>query len=349
MLSRSLAVLAVLAIASTALAEDRVAKLDGSEPRGEIISIDRNNVTIKVTQGRDTEEVKIPVTQIERVRFDSEPLELDTARRAALRGQTNDALTEFERITPDSFSGTRAEFMKQDLQYYKAYCLAQLALTGEKPMNEATEALGAFVGKFENSHHLVNAARLLGDLYVAQGKYDEAQQAYAKLTSSTLADVQAQGHVQRGYALLQQNNVQQAQAAFQSAAGTVSDNPQVAKSVQLAKLGLAACKAEQNNAQAAVTDVRQLISGTDEDPEVFARAYNTLGRAHRKANNPQEALLAYLHVDVLYGTEAQQHAEALYYLSTLWSTVGQDERAAEAQALLKDRYANSTWAKQAGS
>ncbi len=331
---------------ATLMADDRVARRDGSELRGNIISIDRNNVTISVTQGRETKEERVPVTRVERVRFDNEPLELDTARRAALRGQHADALADFEGLNQDNLTGSRAEFMKQDITFYKAYCMAYLALTGEKEIEEAAAALNDFVSKHDNSHHLVNAAKLLGDVETARGNFQAAQAAYGRLTNSTLPDVQAQGHVSRGYALLRQGNIDEAQQAFQAAVGTVSDSPQVERSKQLAKIGLAACKAESGNHQAAVSDVRGLLKDTQEDPEIFARAYNALGRAFRKGNEPKEALLAYLHVDVLYGTQSQEHAEALYYLSDLWNTVGDSERAGAARELLQSRYSNSTWANQ---
>jgi hypothetical protein len=55
--------------------------------------------------------------------------------------------------------------------------------------------------------------------------------------------------------------------------------------------------------------------------------------------------LAYLHVDVLYSSVPDAHAEALSNLIPLWQAVGQEERAREARKTLEQRYAGSKWAK----
>ena len=61
------------------------------------------------------------------------------------------------------------------------------------------------------------------------------------------------------------------------------------------------------------------------------------------------ALMAYLHVDVLYAGEPAQHAEALLRLSELWGPSGHEDRAVEASTRLAERYPNSQWAKKIGA
>ena len=70
----------------------------------------------------------------------------------------------------------------------------------------------------------------------------------------------------------------------------------------------------------------------DADPqqrELHARAYNALGTCYEKAKQNKEALLAFLHVDVLYNTVPEAHAEALSHLVPLWHELGQDDRSRE--------------------
>jgi hypothetical protein len=55
--------------------------------------------------------------------------------------------------------------------------------------------------------------------------------------------------------------------------------------------------------------------------------------------------LAFLHVDTLFFADADQHAQALYYLSDLWGQLNQPDRALEARTTLKNRYAGTRWAK----
>ena len=81
-------------------------------------------------------------------------------------------------------------------------------------------------------------------------------------------------------------------------------------------------------------------------PELYARAYNnTLGNCLLKADRKKEALLAFLHVDQLYANHPLAHAEALKNLVALWSELGNPQRSAEAQQMLKARYGNTRWGK----
>jgi hypothetical protein len=87
----------------------------------------------------------------------------------------------------------------------------------------------------------------------------------------------------------------------------------------------------------------------DADPqqrELHARAYDALGACYEKAGKTKDALFAFLHVDVLYGTVPDAHAEALYHLIPLWKAIGQDDRSREAREMLQQKYADSHWAKQ---
>jgi hypothetical protein len=69
----------------------------------------------------------------------------------------------------------------------------------------------------------------------------------------------------------------------------------------------------------------------------------------RKAGRTKEALLAFLHVDVLYFTTPEAHAEALANLAELWEEVQKPERAVKARQVLQERYGSSPWAKKGGA
>jgi hypothetical protein len=85
------------------------------------------------------------------------------------------------------------------------------------------------------------------------------------------------------------------------------------------------------------------------DPEnvpLMARAYNVLGAAQRQLGHTKEALLAFLHVDVLYAGEHDAHAEALSNLADLWEQDHQVERADRARKTLMERYPESQFIKR---
>ena len=67
-------------------------------------------------------------------------------------------------------------------------------------------------------------------------------------------------------------------------------------------------------------------------------------KAGNDPTNQKAALLAYLHVDVLYFNYPNYHAESLYHLSKLWEQIGKRDRAKEAKDKLTTRYKGSSWA-----
>jgi hypothetical protein len=83
-----------------------------------------------------------------------------------------------------------------------------------------------------------------------------------------------------------------------------------------------------------------------DDVKVNAEAFLRQGDCLREQGADKDALLAYLHVDVLFSSEKAMHAEALYRLATLWDKVGSKVRADEAREKLKSDYENSEWARQ---
>ena len=53
-----------------------------------------------------------------------------------------------------------------------------------------------------------------------------------------------------------------------------------------------------------------------------------------------------MHVDVLFYSDPEIHAESLYHLSNLWASIKKPDRAAASRNLLQQRYSGSIWAKR---
>jgi tetratricopeptide (TPR) repeat protein len=112
-------------------------------------------------------------------------------------------------------------------------------------------------------------------------------------------------------------------------------------------VGKARCQIANKQYEEAIKTVDSVITKSDpEQVELNARAYNALGTALKDSGRIKEALLAFLHVDVLYFTVPETHAEALANLADLWQKVHKPERADRARRILEERYKNSPWAKQ---
>ena len=91
--------------------------------------------------------------------------------------------------------------------------------------------------------------------------------------------------------------------------------------------------------------VDKIIADENADnTRLFAYAYNALGQCHLQAKEFKPAALAFLHTELLFPSEADPHAEALYNLAMIWPKLEQTDRANRARAMLKSRYRNTIWA-----
>ena len=70
-----------------------------------------------------------------------------------------------------------------------------------------------------------------------------------------------------------------------------------------------------------------------------------MGYCYAQANKPQDALLAYLHTDVLYFKNPTLHAQALSEIAKLWQQANNPSRAKATLRKLKTTYPNSPFAK----
>ncbi|MBN2291357.1 MAG: tetratricopeptide repeat protein [Pirellulales bacterium] len=329
-----------LGICTTVFGLDNVKLIGGKTASGEITGTTSQEVTIKSHGGTKT----VPVNQIVSVSLDDSPSPLTLARMAANNGRYEDALKAMEKIKPEE---VKRDLVKQDIDFYKAYCTAQLALAGSGEVKTAGQMLNSFARANPNSYHWLKANEVLGDLLVASKKFSTAATFYDKLAKTPWPDYQMKAQVAIGRAQLAEGKPNEALKAFDSV--LASQDTSVAAEAQklYARLGKALCLAQQNKSDEAVKLIDEIIMSADpEQKQLLARAYNAKGTALRKAGKPNDALLAFLHVDVLYFSSPEDHAEALANLAELWGEVHKPQRAMQAKQTLKQRYKNSRWATQ---
>lgn len=334
---------AALCAATSAWALDQIRTSKGNVA-GTIESIKRQEVTLSRSGRTET----IPTGDILSIRFDGEPPQLNVARSAALNGRYAEALQNLERLEPEVAQLSRAE-IKQDFEFLKIYCSAQLALAGAGDVRQAGRQMREFIDNNRDSHHYYRANEVLGDLLVAVRSYDNALQYYDEVASAPWPAHQMRAAIAKGRALQAQENYSAARDEFLAARKLAegADDPLVEEQRQIATLGLADCLAYEQKIDEAVELIEEIIAAADpEAVELRARAYNALGNAYRRAERPKEAMLAFLHVDLLYFAQPQAHAEALSNLAALWDQLKQPDRAAAARQQLQQRYANSPWSRQ---
>jgi tetratricopeptide (TPR) repeat protein len=334
----------MLPLAATSLApaqtiSDRVRLTRGSET-GEVAKMTPHEVT--VTKG-SADSRTIAVNEIRSIVFDGEPPELSQARINAQNGGYKNALVALEKI---DVNAVRRDFIKQDIEFYAAWCAAKMALAGDGQIGEAGRQLNSFVRSHPQNFHYLAAMETMGDLLMAGERYDLAQKQYAELTRTPWPDYKMRAAVAIGRSLQAQGKHAEAIGQFDAALAVSDESAQSQNQRLEATLGKAVSLADTGKVDEAVEIIERVIYDADpQQKELHARAYNALGNCYRKANKMKDALLAYLHVDVLYANVPEAHAEALANLAPLWQAVGQEERAREARELLEERYAGSRWSK----
>jgi tetratricopeptide (TPR) repeat protein len=284
------------------------------------------------------------VNEIRLITFGDEPTELRQGRARAEGGKFEAALADLQAVNA---ADIERPIVLSDLQFYLALCEGKISLTSGGDKAEATKSMLAFVRGASNSFHFFAAAQLLGDLAVGQGDYAGAVRYYSTIASKApWPEYQMLGSLSEARALVAQGSFDDALEKFDAVLAQKSDTPEAKRQKLMAQVGRGRCLAETASPEEAIQLLETVIAENDaSDSEVFGRAYNALGDCLQSAGKPKEALMAYLHVDVLFYAEPEIHAESLYHLSKLWEAVKKPNRAASAKNLLEQRYGGSVWAK----
>ena len=329
---------ALLAAAPALAQQDTIIGRGGTPIRGTIVGMSPSSVKIETTGvTRDVE-----VREIQKLSFGDEPADLRTARDQALAGQFENALESLKKITAAEI---QVPAIRQDVGYFAAYCRAKLALTAGGDKAAAIEELRTFIGQNRTTFHFFEGVELLGDLNFAAGKYADAATFYGLLGQADWAEYKMRAAVLQARAQTAEGKYAEALAAYDGVLASGLNTPEAAEQKMHATVGRAVCLAATGKHEEGITIIEDMIAKHDpSNATLFGRAYNALGASYLKANKPQEALMAYLHTDILFFTDHDAHAEALYQLSKLWAQVNKADRAGEARSMLQSRYPGSRWA-----
>lgn len=287
---------------------------------------------------------RVPVNEVEWISFEGEPLELKTVRSEVAKGLYEPALKALEKLAPERLN--RPE-VRQEVEFYRAYCTARLALAGSGEIVPAGKLMAAFARDYPESHHILEAYQIVGDLLVAMGEYAKARPYYEKVAAAPWPDYKMRANVCVGQALLAENKPTEAIKYFDAVLQQKADGPLADAQRRQAILGKARGLAATGQASVAIKAIQTQIARAEPDDVAFlAQAHNTLGIALWKDNRLREAMFAFLHTDALYSANREAHAEALYYLARICRELRKPDRAREFETTLKEQYAESRWNRQ---
>lgn len=324
-------------------AADAVDRKSESRPvQGDITAVTRTDVTVKPRLG---EPVTIPVSDIARVRWDDEPAVLNLGRSAEQSGALDKALESYQNAK-NEYTGNNAR-LRADLDFLIARATAKAALADPGQLDDAIARLEAFRQTHPDSFRYYDTLNYLGQVYMAKGQTSEAQDVFDEMAKAPQRPLQMAAKVATARLKLAQQQVAAAQSLFAEVAAIETQDPNEQSQRNAALIGKATCEQQlqqYDNAIATLDDV--IAEAGAHETQLQAEAYLRQGDCLREQDKTKEAVLAYLHVDVLFSNEKPLHAEALYWLSKLWGAVGHAERAADARDRLLNQYANSAWAQR---
>lgn len=321
------------ALAVPAVAIDRIKLTQGSQQNGEVTDSTSSEVTVTIGATKR----QVPVNEIDTIQFEDEPKELTQARVAIRGGRYVEAASALGKIAPGDI---KRPLIAQDVAFYEALATGRLALAGSAPIADAGKKMLAFEKAHPNSFHYFEACEVLGDLLVAMGNYTAADAYYAKLAAAPWPQYKQRATMLSGRVLVGQKKFPEAEAKFDEVLKVAKDD-----SLRLAaSLGKAAALSGAGQHDAALKLADEVIAQAGPtDEATLARAYNIKGASLQAAGKVPSAIVAYLHVDLLYSRSPEQHAEALAHLAELFAADNLTQRAQQARSRLKDKYPQSVW------
>ncbi len=217
--------------------------------------------------------------------------------------------------------------------------MTDLALTEPDRVKEAKDKLTRFVSTYANGRHIASARACLARLQLSTGDFQGAEATIAELSKNPRTA--ERGAVLHTKILAKQGKHAEAVAELDRLIAAYPKGSERQRAAMLAKAESLAGMKEFKEAEKLVRQVIQ--ANPAEDAAAQAPAYNTLGDCLRAANQPKDALLAYLHTDLLYSKDKEEHPKALYQIAALFRQLKQDGRADDFTQRLRQEYPRSSW------
>lgn len=337
------AVVLLAFFATWAMAVDIVNRKSVKTPAsGEITNITKTEITVTPKAGAP---VKVPANDIVSITWTGDPAGLGIARSDETGGRLQKALDGYAKAVEAAKAASPG--LKADLEYAIARTTAKMALADPSKLDDAIKKMEAFRSAHGDSHNFYDAMSHLGQLQTAKKDFVKAKIAFDQLGKAPWKDYQMASKIAGGRLAILENKGDEALAAFEAVIAMKADNALEETQRQEAMLGKAKILIGQMKHDEAIKLLDEVIAkSAPEDYRVQAEAYVRQGDCLQAQGKTKEAVLAYLHVDVLFPGEKALHAESLFHLARLWAKVGQPGRAAESKEKLETDYPNSEWTKQ---
>lgn len=339
------AILIAATMTATTRAADFIKRKAAPQVGGTITGATKTEVAVKPSTG---EPITVPANEVASVDWDDAPRDMNLAKGDENNGRFSAALDKLAKVLEEVKSEN--DLLRTDVEFLIARVTARAALTDDERLDEAIAKLTGFLKSNSNSFRYYDAQQWLGQVYLAKQDFASARATFEQLAEAPWSDYQLLGKVNLGRVLMGELKNEEAAQAFDAAIAAAGSSSAEQSRKFEAMVGKARCLIALNKQPEALGVLTEVVDkGSPDDTALMAEAYVLQGNCLEAEEKAKEAVLAYLHVDVLFARESAYHAEALYHLSKLWKTVQHPDRAAEAAGKLEALYPKSDWTQKLGA
>lgn len=313
---------------------------------GQITKVSKTEVV--VTQKVGNKEEHFPANEIGRVEYQNEPPVLSLVRGNLTSGHYAEVLTGCQEASAAAEGGNQN--LRGEIDYLSIQALARLALADAEKIAPALEKMTAFVNTYRDHYRFFPVQLIMAETALLKKDAIVADSAFRRLQETPWLEYQLIGKAGVARTLLLENKVAEAKTLFDEVATAAATTPAEKTCQMEGMLGQARCLEKMNQIDQSIEVLKKIVNdATADDNRLLAQTYLQLGNTYSlDGQRAKDAVLAYLHVDVIpaLATQADVHAEALFNLSKLWPAIGQPARGAEASAKLQQEYPGSEWTKK---
>ncbi len=315
---------------------------------GEIESVSTEVVRF-VPRGSTNAIREIGVTDVVMIQYSDEPKYLIEAKKRLIKNDFGGAFEAIKKVSEDEIQSASVA-VRSEYAYVRAVAAGHVAVDTTEGLSQSLTYIEEVLDQFTRSIHYYDLLEAAGDLEGALGRYDKAAALYKKISRGPPPMVVRAERLQ-GNVLASEGRHIEAIAEFENVQSVDLEGVFIEQEKMMACLGQAESLISLSRFNEAVSLISSMLAETY--PEgmpvtasniLLGKAYSLLGQSLLEMKEDQDALIAYLTVDLVYGDAPDTHAEALFRLFHLWNKGGYPRRAAEVRQRLIKAYPQSTWA-----
>ena len=313
-------------------------KSTGKRIRGTIVEAGKDTIRIKPRTGA---ELKFPINDIEEISWDGDPKSFGHAQFKEKQKKWDEAIAGYKKALVEVKSSKN--ILKKEMQFCIVRLEANRALEDPARRKIAIDQLTKFNRANSNFYRYYDGLMLQGRLLMAENDFEKAKVVFEELDKVPFTEIKMASQSAQAEILFSQKSYNLALSKYQTVIDMPADSAASKTQHWGAKIGKASCLEMLKKYPEMLTILNDVLDNiSPSESGLLSEAYLKKGDCLVLLNKPQEAVLAYLVIDIIFPEEAV-HPESLNNLVKLWPMLNHPERAVEAKEKLIKKYPKSRW------